>query len=438
MIPCMLDIAIPKKIYAIVDCNSFYASCERVFNGRARKHPVAVLSNNDGCIIARTDEVKKLGITMADPVYKHAVELQEHGVMLFSSNFTLYADLSKRVMRILSEFAPHLEVYSIDEAFLDITNVYIPDYTAFAKQIRETILECIDIPVSVGIADTKTLAKAANKLVKIFSKDSGILNLHGLREEMIDTYLSQLPVEDVWGIGSRYAEYVSFRGVTNARELKYYSLKEVKRRMHIVGERTVMELHGIACIPFQEEYKDKKGILSSKAFSSPVKDSSQLIEAVSTYMARAAEKLRAQNCATKSVSVFLRTNHFDERLSQYSNSFTIKLPFPTSYTPDLIKYALLALDQIFIPGYLYHKAGVFLDKIIPDDTIQNELFGAFTKQDYLRKKKLMEEIDKLNFRYGHDTVFVTTQGVKRDWKMKQAKRSQRYSTRMDELLRVKT
>ena len=432
----MIELGIPQKIFALVDCNSFYASCERVFNGKARKSPVAVLSNNDGCIIARSEEVKKLGIKMADPVFKYYDIIKKNNVMLFSSNFSLYADLSRRVMAILSDYTNKIEIYSIDEAFLDLTHLSVKDLKTYATHLRAHVLQCTDIPVSVGIGNTKTLAKAANKLSKQYSQHKGVLDFTSLTESEIDDRLEMLDIQDVWGIGFQYAQFFKRYGIINAKHLKYVDRKFIQNNLHVVGERIVMELQGVSCIPLEEDVKPKKGILSSKAFSSPVSDYSSMIEAVASYMSRASEKLRSQNCAAKCVSVFIRTNHFNKSIAQYRNSYSLKLPYPTSYTPDLITYAIRCLEHIYIDGYSYSKAGVYLTNIIPDDCIQDELFGNFTTAKFEEKKALMRSVDRINFQYGKDSLFFAAQGIKRNWKMKQTYRSLRYTTRITELLEV--
>ena len=429
--------SIPPKIYALVDCNNFYVSCERVFDLKARSKPTVVLSNNDGCIIARSPEVKAMGVRMADPVYKWINTLEKNNTSIYSSNFPLYADISDRVMSILYDFAPEIEQYSIDEAFLNLTNMPIRNYKEYAAKIRQTVLDMTDIPVSVGIANTKTLAKAANRIGKKFPQFNGILSFKNAEEAQVDSLLEMLEIEDVWGIGSKYSSLLKSKGITNAKILKYADLNFIKKYLHIPGVRTVLELKGISCIPFMEETNPKKGILSSKSFSSPVDNLESLTEAIANYTARGAEKLRNQNSATGKVSVFIRTNHFNAYASQYSNSYRINLPHPTFDTAELIYYAIKALKKIYIKGYRYHKAGVYFDSIIQQDNIPFDLFGEVTRSSIEKKKALMNCVDRINFKWGRDTVFFATQGVKRDWKMKQSKKSPCYTTSIKELLLVK-
>lgn len=431
-----MNIEVPKQCFALVDCNNFYASCERVFNLKARTVPVAVLSNNDGCIIARSAEVKALGIKMGEPVFKVRSILEKNNVMLFSSNFSLYQNMSERVMKILNEFSPETEEYSIDEAFLKFTNMQIKDLDKYGVEIKEAVEMGTDIPVSVGIASTKTLSKVANELAKKHKEFNGVLNMQNASESEIDHYLEMLDLSDVWGIGRAYSYYYKSSGITNAKQFKDLDIKLVKSKMGVVGERMILELRGTSCIALEEEFKPKKGILSSKSFSSPQTSLESLREALSNYMARAGEKLRKQNSVTKVVSVFIRTNYFNKNLPQYSNWYSCKLTYPTPSTSELIKIAIDGLDKIYKEGYLYHKAGVYLTDIIEDSPIQPDLFGEFDIEKHNKSLKLMKAMDSVNRKCGRDSIMVAVQGIKRKWKMKQQKRSPRYSTSWGELLAI--
>ena len=334
-----------QTVYALVDCNNFYVSCERTFNGALHSRPVLVLSNNDGCVVARSNESKALGIKMGQPVFECRELIEQHHIQVFSSNYPLYADMSDRVMQTLATFSPRVEVYSIDEAFLDLSHVPREQLHAYGHQIRETVWRFTGIPVSVGIASTKTLTKVANEVVKKNPVYRGVLSLMHTSEEELDELLETLPVEDVWGIGPRYTRLLQSRDILTAKDLKYAEQRWVRRHLTVVGERTVLELRGIACIPLETQAKPKKGIMTAKSFGRSVESREELEEAVATYTARAAEKVRKQGSAVSSISIFLHTNAFQKDAPQYGNSLTRVLPFPTSFTPDLFNVALDMLRQ---------------------------------------------------------------------------------------------
>jgi DNA polymerase V len=425
-----------KNIYALVDCNNFYVSCERVFHASIQHKPVIVLSNNDGCVVARSNEAKKVGIKMGQPVFKCEELIRTHNIQVFSSNYSLYADMSARVMKVLSHFSPRLEVYSIDEAFVDLSQLAIDDLTEFGRVMKAQVLQFTGIPVSVGIANTKTLCKIANEIVKKDARYEGVLDLTTLSGAEIDEALAKVAVEDVWGIGYKYSLFLMNHGILTARDLKYADEKWIRRYLTVVGERTVLELRGTACIPLETERPAKKGIMCSKSFGREVTRLDELEEIVATYTARAAEKLRGQDSLTCCITVFLRTNAFKKDTPQYANSFSLRIPYPTAFTPELTQYALNGLKAMYRDGYNYKKAGVFLTKIIPREGIQPDLFNEFSLHEHYKQARLMFIVDAINKIYGRDTLFFAVQGITRPWKMRQSRLSGRFTTQWSEILTI--
>src|SRR5258708_20492821 len=310
-----------QKLFALIDCNNFYVSCERVFNASIQTKPVIVLSNNDSCVVARSNEVKKLGVKMGQPVFEIAELIKEHNIQVFSSNYSLYADLSARVMRVLSQFSPALETYSIDEAFLDLTNLAIDDLTEFGRTIRDRVLQRTGIPVSVGIAPTKCLTKIANEIVKQDAQYQGVLDLSILSDQEVDACLASVAIEDVWGIGHKYARFLSNHGILTAKELKYANEKWITSYIKVTVTHMLLKLRGIACIPLEVVRPPKQGIMSSKTFGREITSRSEMEEAIANYVARAAEKLRQQDSLTSRLTIFIKTNSFKTNRAQYSNSF---------------------------------------------------------------------------------------------------------------------
>ena len=423
-----------NRIFALVDCNNFYVSCERLFSASIQNKPVIVLSNNDGCVVARSNEVKKLGVKMGQPVFEIKNLIEQHNIVLFSSNYSLYADMSDRVMQLLATFASEVEVYSIDESFLNLSHVSLESLQEYGEEIRATVWQFTGIPVSVGIATTKTLTKIATEIVKKQTGYLGVLSIAQMSEAELDELLEGISVEDVWGIGHRYAAALRTRDIYTAKDLKYTDPHWIRRHLTVVGARTVLELRGISCIPLETKVKPKKGIMSSKTFGRPIDQLQELEEAVANYTARAAEKLRDQDSLVLCINVFIQTNVFQKDAPQYSKSLSKMLPFPTAFTPDLISAALEALHSIYQPGYSFKKAGVYFSKIVSQESIQFDLFGNFTVEGHVKKTKLMCVVDLLNRLLGRDTLFFGAQGISREWKMRQERRSPRYTTQWSELL----
>ena len=424
---------------AIVDCNSFYCSCERVFEPALQNKPVVVLSNNDGCIIARSDEAKKLGVGMAGPYFLAKPLIEKHNVAVFSSNYNLYGDMSWRVMEILRMIAgkENVEVYSVDEAFVNLDHVAIDQLQAIAKQMKETIEQWTGIAVSVGVAPTKVLAKVANRLSKKNKAASkGVMILH-TDEEQKDA-LRKTMISDIWGVGGAYGDKLKEIGIITAYDLSNMSQGWAKTFMGgVVGERLIRELNGIRSMGMEDELVTKKMIATTRMFGAPVTDLKDIKEAVATYTSRAAEKLRRQHGAAKVISVFIvpkEQSHSTRFRHGPVISSSATLQMATSLTHKLIKPALQLAEQLYERGRLYKKAGVMLGHIVPDSSVQGNLFVPDTKN---RETLLMGMMDNINFSQRDDILKFAASGMTRDWKMQQNFHSPRYTSRWDELYEVK-
>ena len=415
-------------MFALVDCNNFYVSCERVFNPRLWNKPCVVLSNNDGCIISRSNEVKELGIPMGAPCFKWKPYLEKHRVRIFSSNYALYADLSQRVMDILSLYSPYSEIYSIDEAFLFFKDFLPKDLLEYGTEVRSTVFQWTGIPISIGFGKSKTLAKVANKIAK---KQDGVFYL---QENKCDEILSSINVLDIWGIGSKNAKLLMTNGIRNALELKNAKDSWIRKHLSIVGLRLVNELRGISCLPIEEVIPAKKAIGCSRSFNKPTSNKQFLKEALACYLSRACEKLRKQDSLAYRVHVYIKTNRFKEGTPYYSNAASIKLLFPTSDTCLLLKEANQCLDKIYLPDLLYKKLGVLLTDLVPKEHKQLPLFKTQEFQE--ENSALMSTIDLINNRWGSETIGLGAVGNK-DWAMKRQMMSKRFTTNWDELLKVK-
>jgi DNA polymerase V len=381
-------------IFALVDCNNFYASCERVFHPVLEGKPIVVLSNNDGCVVARSNEAKALGISMGVPEFQIRPLLRAHHVQVFSSNYRLYGDMSQRVMETLEQFCPDLEVYSIDEAFLSLLGFQRRDLTDYGQQIRRTVKQWTGIPVSVGIAETKTLAKLANRIAKRTPDTGGVCNLLTCADR--DALLGRIAVEDVWGIGPNHARLLKQHGITTARQLRGIDDQWIRKRLGIVGLRLVMELRGVSCLDLDQCPAPKQSLTCSRAFGKLINTLGEMEEAVSVYTSRVAEKLRHERLAATVLTVCLTTNEFKEG-PQYSNALTLTLPIVTDSTADLIKSALQGIRVIYRDGYHYKKAGVMLTGLVSASQTQADLFDS---QDRGRTKRLMSVLDAVNDRWG--------------------------------------
>lgn len=425
------------RIFALIDCNNFYASCERVFNPKLNGKPVVILSNNDGCIVARSNEAKALGIPMGAPIFKFKEMIEANKVFVYSSNYILYGDMSHRVMETLRTFSPNVEVYSIDEAFIEITNLHCKDLVELGREIQNKVKKYTGIPVSVGIARTKTLAKLANKLGKKNPEFNGVLSLVDVAD--IDSYLQRFDVEDIWGVGRKYNVFLKARGIMTAKDLKYADKNMIRQRMTVQGKRTVLELNNVPCIPLDEIPDPRKVIITSRSFGTYVESFTLMAEAVSNFVATAAQKLRKQKSKAGYIQVFILTNTHRENQPQYCNSITVKIQGYTSYTPDLIYYALEGLKRIYKDGFKYKKAGIILLDIIPESTRQYDMFLKENSLLEKRNRKVMKVMDQINIKWGKNTLKSALQGVKRNptWGMNQTYKSSRMTSCWNEILKVK-
>lgn len=414
-------------MYGLVDCNNFYASCERAFNPSLNGKPVIVLSNNDGCVIARSNEAKALGIKMGVPAYQIKDLVKQHGIAVFSSNYVLYGDMSGRVMSLLADMAPEIEVYSIDEAFLNLAG--IKDLQSLGANIVRKVSRGTGIPVSIGIAPTKTLAKMANKFAKKYPAYNRLCIID--TEEKRIKALKLFEIGDVWGIGRRQATKLEKRGVKTAFDFTQLPGSWVRKNMTVTGERTWKELRGISCIDMESAPPAKKQICTSRSFGKMVEDIDTISEAIATHASTCARKLREQKSFAQSLMVFIHTNNFREDLPQYWKNTIIKLPVPTNDSIEIVHYALEGLKSIFIPGYQYKKAGVIITEIVTSAQL-----GLFDTVDREKREKLMQAIDKVNGEHRH-LVKLAVQGNGRDWKLKQEQLSKRYTTDINEVLTIK-
>ena len=414
---------------ALVDCNNFYASCERVFQPRLENKPIVVLSNNDGCVIARSNEAKALGIKMGAPAFKMKPVFDYHNVHVFSSNFALYGDLSNRVMQILSQESPAIEIYSIDEAFLDLKG--IKKLNKFSIDLRKKVGQWTGIPVSIGIAPTKTLAKVANRIAKKHKKDGVFL----MKEPSTITHvLKHVAVDELWGVGRKYSKFLSQRGFQTAYDLVNASESWVRNNMTVNGLRMIKELKGISCLPLEYETQRKKNICTSRSFGMDVKKHHELEEAVASYASTCAMKLRKEKSLTSSILVFVKTNPFKDLNSQYNASQKIILDVPTNDSMEIISQALSVLKRIYKDGFNYKKAGVIVGDIVSEESRQLSLF---TTQDIFKTKNIMNAMDDINRKMGRNKVRLAVQGFDRKWRLKQEKLSPCYTTRFEDVLEVK-
>jgi len=406
-----------KKI-ALIDCNSFYVSCERLFNPKIRRLPVVVLSNNDGCIISRSNEAKALGIKMGEPYFKARNIIIKNNVQVFSSNYSLYGDISRRVMRTLKRFNSKIEVYSIDEAFLDLSNFSDKEVKDVGKEIRNTVLQWTGIPTSIGIAETKTLSKVANHIAK--KQKSGVVSLVNIKD--LDTILEKVEVRDIWGVGKQLSKFYIKNGIYNAKQLKNASNTWIKKTKNVLSSRTAMELRGVPCIEIETKQTKRKSCCVSRSFGKKVEKLRELKESVTSYCLNAAEKIRSESLVCKSITVFIRTSPFQNKGIFYSNSKTIDFPIATNNSIEIVKNALTGLDLIYKDGFKYQKAGIILSGL-SDSEKGNSLFKS-TKDE--RIKNLMQSIDNTNYRYGRSTISLASAGINKKWSMRR-----QYSSKID-------
>lgn len=418
-------------MYALVDCNNFFASCERVFQPNLRNVPIIVLSNNDGCVVARSSEAKALGIPMGEPVFKLAKLIERHGIVVFSSNYALYGDMSHRVMTMLSQFVEDMEIYSIDESFLSLKGFENYNLKDYGSTIVRTVTKGTGIPVSMGIAPTKTLAKMASKYAKKYKGYNGVCVIDN--EEKRIKALKQFDIGDVWGIGSRYRKKLEYYGVKTAYDFTQKSESWVRKMMTVVGVRTWKELRGIPSIELEKVAPDKQTICTSRSFGELIEDFDTLMESVANFTASCARKLRAQRSCASMLQVFIYTNRFREDLPQYSNSQMITVPTPTSDVTELIHYARLALKNIYKEGYQYKKAGVIVMNIVPQSCVQQNLFD---ERDRIKHEKVLEVLDAVHKKYGTRMLKVAAQGTGKKWALKSEYLSKQYTTNPDDFIEI--
>ena len=398
-----------KKI-GLVDCNSFYVSCERLFNPKIRRKPVVVLSNNDGCIISRSNEAKALGIKMGEPYFKAKDIIIKNNVNVFSSNYSLYGDLSRRVMRTLKRFNSDIEIYSIDEAFMDLSNFSDKEIEEVGKEIRSTVLKWTGIPTSIGIAKTKTLSKIANHIAK--KTKAGVTSLIGI--ENLDPILEKVEINDIWGVGRQLTKFYQKNGIYNAKQLKNKSNTWIKKCSNVLSSRTAMELRGISCIELEKTTSKRKSCVVSRSFGKRVENFQELKEAVASYCLNASEKLRSENLVAKALTVFVRTSPFQRSFGYYSNSKTIDFPIATNNSIETVKTAITILESIYRNGYRYQKAGVMFSGLSDENSKEN----LFASEKDEKINKLMRSIDKTNFRFGRRTLSIASAGIRKKWFMK--------------------
>lgn len=414
-------------MFALVDCNNFYASCERVFNPALNNKPVVVLSNNDGCVIARSNEAKALCIPMGAPAFEYKKTFEQHNINVFSSNYALYGDMSNRVMNLLREFTPDIEIYSIDEAFLQFNGFDKFDLHDIGFQMKKRVTQGTGIPISIGFAPSKALAKVANRIAKKFDKQTNGVHLIDTEEKRIKA-LKWLPIEDVWGIGRQHAKRLKAKNIHNAFQFTQLPDDWVRKNMAVVGLRLKHDLEGKPTLPLEVK-NPKKMIATSRSFEKMYTDSNDIKERVSTFAVSCAEKLRRQDSHCNLLMVFLHTNGFRKDLPQYGRNIVINTHYPTNSSIDLIKYAQAGLKAIYKPGYHYKKAGVIVMGLSPTNQKQLSLFTESNP----KHEPIMQIVDRLNKAYGNNKIKFGSQSLGRQWKMKQERLSPRYTTNIKEI-----
>jgi DNA polymerase V len=417
-------------MFGLIDCNNFYASCERVFQPSLNGKAIVVLSNNDGCVVARSAEAKALGIPMGEPAFKLKDLIETNQVAVFSSNYVLYGDMSNRVMTTIGALVPEMEVYSIDEAFLLLNGFENIDLNEFSINLVRTVVRNTGIPVSLGVAPTKTLAKVANKFAKKYKAYRGVCIIDS--DEKREKALKLTKIEDVWGIGRQYSKKLQYYSVNTAWDFTQRNKAWVRQHMGVVGERTWLELCGKPCIE-TESPKSKKSICNSRSFGEKLTTIEPISEAVSNFAASCAEKLRIQKSTAGVIIVFIHTNHFATNQPQYYNSITLKLPVSSNDSTELINYALKGLGVIYKNGFQYKKAGVIVGDICPERPLQADMFDT---RDRTKFKKAMVAMDKLNASYGRQKVKIAAQGFDRKWKLKNEKLSPCYTTNLSDIMTI--
>ena len=419
------------RTFALVDCNNFYASCEKLFDPTLDGKPLVVLSNNDGCVVARSAEARSIGVPMGAPWFKLSEMAKQHGIVARSSNYALYADMSNRVIEVLNAFTPDLEVYSIDESFLDLAAFRHRDLIEYGQQIRERVGRWLGLPVCVGIAPTKTLAKLANHIAKKRAGFNSVCDLERLPETERARIFSEIAVGEVWGVGRRIEARLADMGIETVEALRRADPGHIRAHFSVVLERTVRELNGVSCLALEEVTPPKQQIMSSRSFGTLVSHVDELREAIASYTSRAAEKLRAQGCEAGALSVMIRTNPFKPETPQYQRSVTVPIYPPTADTRLLVRCASKVLARIYRPGFGYHKAGIMLTELVPRGSAPADLFTDHVSTQ--RSEALMLAMDQINGRWGRGTLKTLATGINHGWRMRREWLSPSYTTDWAEL-----
>ena len=421
--------------FALIDCNNFYVSCERAFQSKLEGKPVVVLSNNDGCVVSRSNEAKALGLQMGEPWFKMEKLAQQHGIIAFSSNYTLYGDLSARVMSILSTFAPRQEVYSIDECFLDLSGFDPASLTSYCQKMRQTIQRNVGLPVCVGIAETKTLAKLANHCAKKgFSGANGVCDFGLLDDTQRSALFASIPAGEIWGVGRRISEKLLTMKIKTIEDLRTANLERMRSQFSVVMARTVQELNGVSCLELKKVGKARQQIIVSRSFGSMITELDDLSESIAYFTTRAAEKLRGDGSVAASIAVFIYTNPFKEDAPQYNGSITIALSHPSDDTRELIEAALSGLRVIYRRGFHYKKSGIQLMGLQSKGTIQPTLFDDTEKQS--KSTSMMRTMDAINRKMGKGSVTLAASGIQQRWVMHRGRHSRNFTTDWGELMVV--
>lgn len=418
-------------MFALVDCNNFYASCERVFNPNLRQKPVAILSNNDGCVISRSDEAKALGLPMGAPIFKWEKFCKQHAIEVISSNYPLYGDMSDRVMKILAQFTPDIEIYSIDEAFLQFKGFENYDLDDYGSDIKKRILQWTGIPTCVGIAPTKALSKVANKIARSYLKETNGVYVIDSEEKRMKA-LKWMPIEKVWGIGRELHKKLSAQGCIKAYDFTQLDPEMVRKKYSITVWRLQQDLLGKPTMELDEQ-KNKKAIATTRSFEYTYSDIENIKERISTFATHCAEKLRKQRSSCHMIVVMLRSDRHKKDAEQHRASKTVILPYPTNSSLIISKCAVEAIKTIFKPGVPYKKAGVIVTGLVPDDNFQLDLFS---KEDP-KHKPLMQAIDRINKKYKSNSIKLANQDLERTWKMRQKRLTPKYTTNINDIIIVK-
>ncbi len=424
-----------KTVFALIDCNNFFVSCERIFRPDLENKPVVVLSSNDGCVVARSQEAKDLGIPMGAPAFKFRQLFSQQKVVQFSANFELYGDISRRITELLTTITPRIEVYSVDESFLDLSELNIADYTDWGRMVREKIYDWVGIPVSIGIAHTKTLAKLASDRGKKDAELEGVLNLVDISPRVFQAQLEALPLSDVWGIGRRLAPRVRGEGISSAWHLSNLKPRRAQQLMGIHGRQLVAELNGISCYSLEPDHRARKSVARTRTFGEDTGDINAIEAAIATFAAQAAFRLRASKQLTRKAGLFLATNKHKPGYRRWSGE--LHFDPPTADTGLLISRLIALLGEIYDSRALYYRAGVFLWDFVPDNYMQINLFETEKAAEHELGKARMKILDSLNERYGRNTIRYAAEDLGKTWKPRQNRRSPRYTSDWSELPLVK-